>query len=229
MLENLADNAEKLRNVSVGLRQNPGAAAAYHVIVQQPAVLTDIMLAEQMRRLPPGGKYSISSNPGAWHATQLEELQRASREAVESGVLIRRIFVLAHGDGPHSLRFSPEARKIITAHLEDAVEWTSSQQGRYEIKILDAVFRNQIRQFDTGAVDFIFTTHFGVFEWPGAKHAVQVQVSNPDLSDLTITGLRAESTHLRNFESVWRHLPTITPQIVKECLTRWEKRNSEKG
>jgi hypothetical protein len=219
MQRDVTANAENLRRVSVELRNNPTAETAYRVKVKSPGALTDIMLAEQMRRLPPSGRYSIASNPVAWHGHQLSELHEESRNAVGRGVLIRRIFVLYGGLGPHGHSFDmEEADDIIRSHFQHSREWRGYEAGGYEIRLLDEVTRIGV---DKNAADFILQNHFGVFEWPRADHSVLVQVTEADLSNLTITGLHEGAPYMLKWETVWAGLPVTTVDVVEDVLARW--------
>jgi hypothetical protein len=223
LLKDVTDNAESLRSISAELRKNPVANAEYHVLVPSPAALTDIMLAEQMRRLPRGGKYSIASNPRAWQANQLNELHEQSQKAVENGVIIRRIFVLTHEkNGPHAHTFdAAEAAEMIRRHFDHTTKWIGAGGGAYEIKLLDDSTRERLA---TPAATFIFNNHFGVFEVPNQEHAVLVQVNTPDLSDLRIRGASSMSPYRVQWEAVWSQLPVTTPEVISKMLAPWVAR-----
>lgn len=220
LLKDVTQNAESLRNISAELRKNPAAGAEYHVIVQSPAALTDIMLAEQMRRLPHGGKYSIATNPRTWQANQLNELHDESRRAVERGVIIRRIFVLTRSRGPHAHTFNAaEAGQMIRLHFLHARNWSRASGGSYEIKLLDD---SVLKNLATPAATFIYDNHFGVFELSATEeHAVLVQVTSPDLSDLRIRGASSFSPYRVQWEEVWKALPETTEAMIRSMLAPW--------
>lgn len=221
-------NAENLRRISVDLADNPATETAYRIRVKSPGALTDVMLAEQMRRLPAAGRYSTASNPIAWHGNQLRELHEESQRAVERGVIIRRIFVLYKGLGPHGHDFDfAEADDIIHGHLSHAHDWRSTRDGRYEIRLFDAELRRRIS--DKGAADFILENHYGIFERPQTDHRVLVQVTASDLSNLTVTGLGDRSPHYLHWETVWNSLPEATPEVVDDVLARWRVRRDDSG
>jgi hypothetical protein len=48
-----------------------------------------------------------------------------------------------------------------------------------------------------------------------------VQVTSPDLADLTIGGIPTNSRELRHFDDVWKALPALTDDVLERVLERW--------
>jgi hypothetical protein len=229
LLHNATRNADPLCKLSTQLRVRDahGVAAEYRVAVLHPAALTDIMLEQQMCRLPASGKYSVVSNAGSWRSDQLSKLHAASEKAVkEQGVEIRRIFVLVNR-GPHRFRVNAkEVRHVLTTHFRSSEEWVGGS-GFYQVKVLDAAAMEDLNTRIFEASEEICAKHFGVFEHPGGGHCLRVEVTSPDLADLRIAGLNPNSKELQNFESVWKALPPLTKVVLEEALMRWEKDHPE--
>jgi hypothetical protein len=119
-------NAHPLCKLSTQLQDDKGATAEWHVDVPSPAELTDIMLAEQMKRLPTSGKYSVVSNAESWKGGQLVKLHRESEIGVKkTGVKIRRIFAMADRH-VHRLGVKrDEVKRMFKQHLAASQAWKS--------------------------------------------------------------------------------------------------------
>lgn len=228
-LENLTKNAERLCNLSTPQKQDHNE---FHVIARSPATSTDDILAEQMRLLPHGSRYSVVSNIESWEGGQLSELGRASEMAVRKGVHIRRIFVLG-GDGANrSTTPLEETRQVLLDHCNAAKSWTSGVGGKYEMRILDVDRLQSLRLVSkkvADAVEFVFDTHYGVFERDQELYCLRVEVSEKDLSDLRMTRMApASATELQRFNTAWEKLlPDVpTSYTIQDALDRLVKRSS---
>jgi hypothetical protein len=220
LLRNATQNAERLCAVSTSKHDDPDAVE-YHIEVLSPAVLTDSMLAEQMMRLPNGGRYSIASNVGSWSKGRLERLSTASEDAVRNrGVTIRRIFVLTERE-PHFTTFA-DAREVLGAHLRYAGEWIGGT-GAYMVKLLDSEMLNRVPREHRRAAESLFNEHFGIFDRPDRDLCIRVEVNEPDLSDLRIGGVVRGSKAMQRFDAVWKTLPPLDNTELTEALDRLEQ------
>lgn len=223
MLKDAGKNAEQLSEVSTKLREHPESTVAYAVRVLSPSQLSDIMLAEQMKRLPDRGSYQVVSNPGSWARGRLALLHGASEQAVRRGVTIQRIIVLTH-KGPHRWHADgSELRAVLTGHLDALRLWKGATP--YEVRVLDET-RYDLLQPDrelAEAADQVWTEHFGIFARPGERHLVLVQVKAPDLSDLQISGLGAFNSRVLRFAQVWKALKNdrLSERLINEVVGRW--------
>src|SRR5207248_574687 len=111
-------NAPQLAELSSQLRIEPTSGVKRKVGVLTPAELVDTILAEQISRLPRGGRYNVVTNPQDWQEGQFTRVFQESKLAAETrGVAIRRIMVLADR-GPN--RFGgdrSEVERILKLHL----------------------------------------------------------------------------------------------------------------
>jgi hypothetical protein len=226
MLKDTGRNAESLSEVSTKLRANPASNASYAVQVHSPSTLSDIMLAEQMKRLPEGGSYRVVSNLGAWAGERLSRLHAASELAVARGVTIHRIFVLTHTGTHGSNRGTEPLKEVLNAHLAAMNGW-KRKDGKpgYEVRIFEPARYVEL-QSDRSlspAVNTVWTEHFGMFANPGENHLVLVQVNEPDLSDLQISGLKLDSIRIKRFGQVWQALQStrLSKDLIKEAAERW--------
>ena len=226
ILKDAGRNAESLSEVSTKLRANPASNASYAVQVHSPSTLSDIMLAEQMKRLPEGGSYHVVSNLGAWAGERLSRLHAASELAVARGVTIHRIFVLTHTGTHGSNRGTEQLKEVLLAHLAAMNSW-KRKDGKpgYEVRIFESPRYVELLS-DRGlapAVNTVWTEHFGMFAHPGENHLVLVQVNEPDLSDLQISGLKLDSSRIKRFEQVWQALQNtrLSKELIKEAAERW--------
>jgi hypothetical protein len=220
LLHNATQNAVRLCAVSTS-KPDQQDAVDYRIEVLSPAVLTDCMLAEQMMRLPTGGRYSIASNVGSWSKGRLKTLSEASEDAVRNrGVTIRRIFVLTERE-PHYTTFA-DAGEVLGAHLRYAGEWIGGT-GAYMVKLLDSEMLERIPREHRRAAESLFNEHFGIFDRPDRDLCIRVEVNEPDLSDLRIGGVVRGSKAMQRFDAVWKALPPLDLTELSEALERLEQ------
>jgi hypothetical protein len=238
MIRNVSMNAETLATLSGPHRTASARAASYNVVVHTPVQLVDIILAEQVGRLPNGGKYRVVTNPLDWQEGQFIELRKVSALAVAKGILVRRILVLTDSGpnayaGPHSeiarildmyAGDSEIARLLdVEPHLGDARPPTSGIG--YSFKVLDEYERKHIGKLKDDAGGNLVINHFAVIECPGKDYCLEVSANDPALFDFQLKGVRPNSARIGWFDLVWEKLPELDSAKIQEILARWKAAN----
>ncbi|HEU4883055.1 MAG TPA: hypothetical protein VFT45_12435 [Longimicrobium sp.] len=213
-------HAKRLSDASAQLRLSADSGGEYRIQALSAAEITDTILAEQMEKLPPRGKYSIVSDIESWRSQKLKKLHEASKFAVARGVKIRRIFVLAR-EGEFAT-MGEEARKVLKAHLDIAQEWSVQGTGSYQIRVLPLHETEQMPGLVPQFAASLLKEHFGVFEQPEADHCIRIRVAAQDLSDLRIGGLARGSSDLDDFDRLWDVLTEVTSDSVDALVTEWD-------
>jgi hypothetical protein len=219
MITRVKENAQQLAALS-----SERTAAARNITVLTPAVLVDNILAEQIRRLPKDGRYSVVTNPGDWKEGQFPTLQEQSKIAVESrGVVVRRILVLAD-DGPNSHQADAgEVERILNLHAAAAQQVKpGAQGGGLTFKVLDESERQRLKKIKLNAATEILNHHFAIIDFPGAPHCLKIEAEEPGLSDFELKAIPRSAREIEWFDRVWDKLPQLDRAQLDAILARWK-------
>jgi len=194
-------------------------SAAYPrpIKLASPAERTDKILASLMRLLPSESTYDVISDIESWKDKKLDDFEKASRDAVQSGVTIRRIFVISNNDLRDGSVTPADAHQIIQDHLTSAGK--SHNGGSYHVRLIDTTLK-----VPSGAGELV-KMHFGIFSPHGEPQSLQVRVDRRDFGKLSLASLPRNSDDATHFNRVWTNVlkDDLDPVVLTAAVERWEK------
>lgn len=207
----VAKNADAL----VNLRQK---AEVRFKVPATAAVLADDILAAQMRALKKGDTYEVVSDLGSWRGEQLQDFSDATRSAVESGVVVQRIFNL-FGDAGDNKLTGIDIGNILHSHLAAMTHWKDPRRrGRYVAKVF-GTYEKATNLFTQLTEARLATTHFGIFKL-GPAALVQFRVTKDDLSEIMISRDPDEAKEQSQlFATLWE----ISSELSEATILRLTK------
>lgn len=210
MLKEAQQNADALRTLD--------EADENSFIISSASVLADTILASQMSGMGRGDMYNVVSDFASWQRGQLAGFREETRQAVERGAKIRRIFNLLH-EGACNIG-EAEIRKILMAHLRDVEESADLKAGTYQVACFgERELRNLPEQYHYDAR----REHYGVFAQDGK--ITRFEVRELDLSRMVLS--RKERILRRDrdlFEAMWKVAHVYEPSPGSKGRDREEER-----
>jgi hypothetical protein len=180
------------------------------------AAFTSVLLSEHMKRLKEDGHYYVISDVASWRDRQLRKFREQTRQAVDRGAHVQRVFNLMLVPHLNPLKVRDKAR-ILEQHLEDSETWTSLNNGKYEVKVFDRSNLDRLAMSIPDANELeIKEAHFGIFSHgTAAQTLVEYEVKAFNLSKMLLQkDKEAIHKHLDMFEVVWDEATPLTPEEI---------------
>jgi hypothetical protein len=169
--------------------------------------LVDAILSAQIRSLDADDSYDVLSNLASWRGGGLRDLRKATKEAVDRKVSVRRVF--------NTLFYvemrQDEVRKILLEQLKDMNDWGQE----FQVKVL------RREDLDKGAsalmVEDVKISHFGIFRHGDNRLRIKL-----DRTDQIMMSVKADF-ETEFFEEAFRTAQTLTAELIEACMAEYPK------
>lgn len=150
----LLDNAKAL--VEIG--RDKGNAD--HHFKVDPVACAAKLLTVQMESMNQGDEYHVLSDVASWKGNTLVAFHKATLDATRRGVIIRRVFNLAHDEMRLSLE---DVAAVLRQHFHDSTNSPLLPNGERAYEIRFVLEKRALEDEDSREVLDVANQHFGLF------------------------------------------------------------------
>lgn len=205
--ETVVENARTLVNLS------DGTGAEWHYKVPtSSAKMAARILGAHMKVMAAGESYDTISDVRLWKNEQLKYFAEKTKEALDRGVKVRRVFNLCtldlpENDGEETTNALERVNAIINEHLDAMKE----SGGNYSVRFFSTINAPKVQTLTGRKITDIQGANFGLFRNVKPDRIIRFVVEDIKLSSMRISYCQSGDPDVRLFEAMWGEASTVNP------------------